>query len=248
MSEEERTAVLRYYHVQDAKLALGSALLKRYAISRFTGVPWTRAKAQRDARTKPVFKMPGDGSEPLLFNVSHQAGLVVLLAVHNPPPGLAVGVDVVSPLERRERDRKTIAADGWPYFVDMHADVFSPAEAAALKQLAAPGSDTSLRSFYALWCLREAYVKMTGEALLASWLGELEMRNFAPPGERTQALEVWFRGERVADVDMTLVSLLDDNYMVSMAMRHGENGVRPPFGEFVSLDIGEVLGFGEMGC
>src|SRR5262249_33336031 len=41
--------------------------------------------------------------------------------------------------------------------------------------------DVRLRAFYALWCLREAYVKMTGEALLAPWLAELEFRRFRAP-------------------------------------------------------------------
>ncbi|KAF7547713.1 hypothetical protein G7046_g8917 [Stylonectria norvegica] len=58
LADEERASVLRYYHVRDAKLALGSALLKRYAISRYCGVPWSSATSVRDERTKPVFRMP----------------------------------------------------------------------------------------------------------------------------------------------------------------------------------------------
>ncbi|KZF21519.1 4'-phosphopantetheinyl transferase [Xylona heveae TC161] len=41
--------------------------------------------------------------------------------------------------------------------------------------------DAQLRLFYAHWCLKEAYIKMTGEALLAGWLKELEFRNVRPP-------------------------------------------------------------------
>uniref|UniRef100_L2GDN4 holo-[acyl-carrier-protein] synthase n=1 Tax=Colletotrichum fructicola (strain Nara gc5) TaxID=1213859 RepID=L2GDN4_COLFN len=151
LSADERKAVLKYYHVRDAKLSLGSHLLKRYAIT----------------------------------------GLVALFAVHgydaaNGP--VDVGVDIVCTSERRSRDHSMLRSEGWPRFVDVHADVLSPAEASFLKWqvLSAippglkPGAsaedsmDFKLRCFYALWCLREAYVKMTGEALLAEWLRELQ--------------------------------------------------------------------------
>ncbi|RMJ07995.1 hypothetical protein CDV36_012409 [Fusarium kuroshium] len=247
LTEKERASVLRYYHVRDAKLALASALVKRYAISRFCGVPWSSAEATRDARTKPVFRT-SDGDEPLLFNVSHQAGLAVLFAVHNPPKGLAVGVDVVCPTERRTRDLGTLAGEGWNSFVDMHAEVFGLGEVTALKKIN-PGADVAerdraLRYFYALWCLREAYVKMTGEALLASWLRDLEMRGFAPPEDMTGPQEVWFNGEEVKDVDIKLVSLLGE-YMISTAVRRGENGEGVEVGDFKMLDIEQVLAFGE---
>lgn len=187
-----------------------------------------------------------DGSQPLLFNVSHQAGLVVMLAVHNPPAGLAIGVDIVSPFERRARDHESIAADGWSPFVDMHAEVFCPREVTSLKQLPVTNSlDRPLRYFYALWCLREAYVKMTGDALLAPWLGELEMRNFAPPEdmEGTQQ-DVWFKGQRVENVLLKIQDLMGE-YMVSTAVKAGEGGEGVELGEFWGLRMDDILEFGE---
>lgn len=221
--------MLRFYFVKDAKLALGSALLKRLAISRHAGVSWDEAGGwTRDARTKPVFRHPRDGSEPLLFNVSHQAGLVVLVALYGRPAHdahTAVGVDVVCPAERRARDLSVIAADGWARYVAVHADVFCPAEAARLdalpQLLAGPDDDCLLSYFYTLWCLREAYIKMTGDALLAPWLRELDLRYFAPPGQtppEDRALEIWFRGQRVDDVHMRLEALLD-GYVICTAVR-----------------------------
>lgn len=239
--------MLRYYHVRDAKLALASALLKRYVISRFCQVPWSEAKTTRDARTKPVFILP-NGDEPLIFNVSHQAGLAVLLAVHNPPDGFAVGVDVVCPSERRDRDLHSLADEGWSSFVDIHADVFGPGEVAALKHMN-PGTavserDRALRYFYALWCLREAYVKMTGDALLASWLRDLEMRDFAPPEDIKKPQEAWLRGRKVDGVDIKLMPFLEE-YMISAAVRYGLNGERIELEDFQNLDIEKVLAFGE---
>ncbi|RBQ81350.1 hypothetical protein FVER14953_01894 [Fusarium verticillioides] len=247
LTEEEQSSVLRYYHVRDAKLALASALLKRYAISRFCHVPWFQAKTTRDARTKPVFVLPS-GVEPLIFNVSHQAGLAVLLAVHDPPKGLAIGVDVVCPSERRDRDLSSLEEDGWASFVDIHADVFGAGEVSALKSMnpvpTAQDRDRALRYFYALWCLREAYVKMTGDALLASWLKDLEMHNFAPPEDMKEAQEVRLRGKKVEGVDVRLVPLLEE-YMISTAIRNGDNGESIKLGEFQNLNMEEVLEFGE---
>ncbi|KOS21175.1 L-aminoadipate-semialdehyde dehydrogenase-phosphopantetheinyl transferase [Escovopsis weberi] len=231
LAPPEAAAVLRYHFLADAKLALLSALLKRLAIAQLLGVPWARATPVRDAHAKPVFYWnPGSpglessepqsqsgggeglesgGPQPLLFNVSHQAGVVVLLAaLRAPAPRAALGIDIVCPPERRARDLRTIRGEGWAHFVGMHEDVFAASEARRLRGLRAgpahaehaehakepegtkdlkyyEGSEESERArlehFYALWCLREAWVKMTGEALLAPWLGELEMRNWAPP-------------------------------------------------------------------
>lgn len=168
--------------------------------------------------------------------------------MHNPPDGLAVGVDVVSPLERRDRDLQLLDNEGWASFVDIHADVFGAGEVTTLKCIdpvrSVDGRDDALRRFYALWCLREAYVKMTGDALLASWLGDLEMRGFAPPGETSVPQEVWFKGERVRGVDVRLSKLLED-YMVATAVREGKDGTSVETGDFESLDIQQVLKYGE---
>ncbi|OLN96350.1 L-aminoadipate-semialdehyde dehydrogenase-phosphopantetheinyl transferase [Colletotrichum chlorophyti] len=272
LSADERKAVLRYYHVRDAKLSLGSHLLKRYAISRFCNVPWPSATSVRDDRTKPVFRT-ADGTSPLSFNVSHQAGLVAMFAVYGydeTAGPVEVGVDVVCTSERRVRDHGMIRNEGWPHFVDVHADVLSPAETSVLKwqvlSAIPPGlkpgasveetADFKLRCFYALWCLREAYVKMTGEALLAPWLADLQFKIFRPPapgatfadeGEVVKEHEILFKGAKVEDANVRLRSLGPD-YMVGTAVRtpgRKEDGLAFELGPFTMLDIDEVLEFGE---
>jgi 4'-phosphopantetheinyl transferase len=85
---------------------------------------------------------------------------------------------------------------------------------------------------------------MTGDALLASWLKDLEMHNFAPPEDMEEAQEVRLRGKKVEGVDVRLMPLLEE-YMISTAVRNGDNGERVELGEFQSLDMEEVLAFGE---
>lgn len=208
-------------------------------------MPWASATAVRDARTKPVFIHPS-GDEPLLFNVTHQAGVAVLFGAHLPPRGVAIGTDIVCAGERQARDIKHIQTEGWASFIAMHAEVLSPLEVRRMRGLPFSQPQRLLDYFYANWCLREAYVKMTGEALLAPWLHDLEMRYFAPPGETPpegpdKGLEVWFKGDKVTDADVKLDRALGGEYMISTVVRRGEGGegLEVPAPEV--LDLEETL-------
>ncbi|KAI9706435.1 MAG: hypothetical protein M1836_003441 [Candelina mexicana] len=89
--------------------------------------------------------------------------------------------------------------------------------------------DAKLRRFYAFWCLKEAYIKMTGEALLADWLRDLEFRNVRAPwpatasgtvanrwGETVKDVEIWFEGKRIKNVRIELQAFEED-YLVATA-------------------------------
>lgn len=139
-----------------------------------------------------------------------------------------IGVDIVCPSERRGRDHETIAKEGWAYYVEIHDSVFSVADTTRLKNIAGD-VDRKLRYFYALWCLREAYVKMTGDALLAEWLGQLEVRYFSPPGEvpveGDKELEIWMGERRVEGVHVRLEWALDEFMLGTVRRGEGEDTV-----------------------
>ena len=73
--------------------------------------------------------------------------------------------------------------------------------------------DAKLRRFYSFWCYKEAYIKLDGEALLATWIPRLEFKNVRAPragtparcsthgtwGERISDAEVWFTGGNGGD-------------------------------------------------
>ncbi|GAB1311593.1 holo-[acyl-carrier-protein] synthase [Madurella fahalii] len=306
LTEAERTSVLRYFHVRDAKMSLASSLLKHYCIAKLapSRPPWRSTTITRDARTKPVWIDPATGTQPVSFNVSHQAGVVALVAVANYRAGggsgsgggggdggarragaaaadaeAEVGVDVVCTSERRARDQAMVRNEGWAAFVDMHADVFGPGEVRYLKhqvlsampRLEPPPpsaeqlADAKLRAFYALWALREAYVKLTGEALLAEWLRELEFRDFRPPtptagwdvpadedetGQAAQVIrqtEITFRGRKVEDVNICLRSIGPD-FMIATAVRtpgNKDDGLGWRLGPYEVLSLEDVLDFAE---
>lgn len=266
---------MKYYFVRDAKMSLASHLLKHYVLAKCLDIPWSSTTLTRDANKKPIYVSPS-GDQPVYFNVSHQAGVVTLVAVAGYLPGtpVDVGVDVVCVSERAKRDHQMIKDEGWARFVEMHSDVFGRSESGYLKGgdllllLSAAGArsalparatyeevtDLKLRSFYALWCLREAYVKMTGEALLAPWLKDLEFHRFRAPkpaalfeqqgvGDAEETItehEVLFKGARVDDANICLRSLGKD-YMTCTAIRtplKKEDGLGWELGpfEFISLD------------
>ncbi|KAJ5523354.1 4'-phosphopantetheinyl transferase A [Penicillium frequentans] len=111
-----------------------------------------------------------------------------------------LGIDVTCVNENRRRVIKTMPE--YLEHVSIFVDVFSDREletmknpAAALRQARAlglakafDGSNTEetivnfgVRLFYSYWALKEAYLKMTGDALLAPWLRTLEFSNVVPP-------------------------------------------------------------------
>jgi 4'-phosphopantetheinyl transferase len=91
--------------------------------------------------------------------------------------------------------------------------------------------EAKLRRFYAFWCLKEAYIKMSGEALLAEWLRHLEFRNVCAPkpnpgqgktpgnrfGEVVRGVEVLFKGKVVNDVNIELQAF-EEQYMIATAI------------------------------
>ncbi|KAK9419426.1 putative Phosphopantetheinyl transferase [Seiridium unicorne] len=264
LTPQEKAGVLKYFFVRDAKMSLASHFLKHYVLSKTLRIPWSATTITRDTHGKPIYIAP-DGSQPVQFNVSHQNGIVALSAVagYDGPGTVDVGVDVVCVSERESRDHHMIQTEGWAKFVDMHSDVFGRSETRDLKNMpplagqSKEAVDAHLRKFYTLWCLREAYVKMTGEALLAVWLHDLEFQSFRAPDAavaETQAAgdpektivrehEVLFKGKKVDDANICLRSLGKD-YMTCTAVRtpaKKEVALGWELGPFETIDIATIL-------
>ncbi|TVY23803.1 4'-phosphopantetheinyl transferase [Lachnellula hyalina] len=281
LSSSEQEAVLRYYQVKDAKMSLASHLLKHLVITKYCNVPWSKSKISRQpTHGKPCYIPEGDDHMHIDFNVSHQAGIVSLIAAIGFENHVDVGTDVVCANERLVHDCSNIDKEGFFAWVDIHSDVFADSEVNDMKlspvstrsvgildgEIEGYAKDTlsrcqwrnrkldikvmtgggvpevvelssnvvieaKLRRFYAMWCLRETYVKMTGEALLASWLKDLEISNVQIPaakesadpfslevGDIAQDFKMIFKGKPVKDVNMEL-SALGSAYMVGGCVR-----------------------------
>lgn len=296
--------MLKYYHLKDAKMALGSHLLKHLVITKYGGVSWSQSRISRAENGKPCF-LPASGSleeTPVEFNVSHQAGIVSLIAVVG-AKGASVGTDVVCVDERIDHDYQHIDKSGFFDWVDVYADVFADSEVSFMKlgpveldldngmELQGYGKDTlsrcqwrnrkleiqvgdktveidsnvvidkKLRRFYGMWCLRETFVKMTGEALLAPWLKQLAISEVNTPrakkgvldeesletGETSTNFLIQLKGKLLRDVSMELTAL-GKSYMVGGSIRTSrELDISDlDMGDWKGLDLeSEVLPFGE---
>jgi 4'-phosphopantetheinyl transferase len=291
-------------------MSLASHLLKHLIISKYAPTSWPQSTISRDIHGKPCY-LPRTPSEPRMdFNVSHQAGIVSLIAVVGigGRDKIEVGTDVVCWDERLVQDYANIDKEGFFKWVDIHADVFAESELSYMRlspvdiDLAPNGLiaggygrdkisrcqwrneilkivvplgdgdgtvgvlsndiiDKKLRRFYACWCLREAYIKMTGEALLAPWLKELEISDVKGPavikmiedqkslkeGETERHFTIHFKGKPVTNVLMELVAL-GKGYMVGSAIRPADKvkELHLELGKWEHLDLEkDVLNFAE---
>ena len=166
---EERSKVLRFFRPSDARLSLASCLLKRRAIVETCDATWSEVVIGEDNNRKPCYKPPDGNGKGLEFNISHHGTLVALVGC--PGDTVRLGVDVVQ--MNWERDYPRVMKDGFEAWANVYEMVFSEREIRDIAGYTPPtelGSQenikASLRHFYAHWCLKEAYVKMTSGMLL----------------------------------------------------------------------------------
>ncbi|MCJ1486266.1 hypothetical protein MMC06_006443 [Schaereria dolodes] len=249
LSSKEQEDVLRFYHPQDAALSLGSNLLKRLAVVRTLGIQWNDVQFSHDENGKPVVakaaleKNEAGNMTVFEFNVSHHGALVALVGWHghelNPKyQRRHVGIDIVKVDWKKDRIGVK-RAGGWEEWVKVFEEAFNASEVLSIVNSIPDDSGDEetvgierLRLFYAHWCLREAYIKMTGEALLAPWLKELEFKNVMIPrpcheldldramlqwGAVVENFEIWLKGSRVQNVKMELQAFGQD-YMIATAV------------------------------
>ena len=217
--------------MSDAKLSLASCLLKRRAIVDLCGVPWSEAIVGEDSNRKPCYRPKEESGKKIEFNVSHHGSLVVIVACEGDSTKL--GVDVVG--INWEKDISTVRKNGFKAFARTYEAVFSDRE---MDDIVNFETETTLsrddevreclRTLYSHWSLKEAYVKMTGEALIAPWLRSQECKRVKAPqtadqigrksadwGEVVDDIEIWFCGERVNDIRMQIQSYKNASLVAS---------------------------------
>ncbi|EMD93010.1 hypothetical protein COCC4DRAFT_23829 [Bipolaris maydis ATCC 48331] len=136
VSLEERENITRKYHIADARMSLGSALLKRLFVHKMLGIPWRdicfgRKRDPKHGKPIALLPPPQHGPAPLEFNISHQAGLVALVGCKTDELDAEVGVDIVCVNERDEY--RVIDKEGFDGWIDMYAEIYSQEELFDLK-------------------------------------------------------------------------------------------------------------------
>lgn len=155
VSAQEQKAIKGKMFVADARMSLGSALLKRAFIASATGMKWKDIKIARKGNEKHgkpcAVDSVGRPIPGIDFNVSHQGGLVALIGYNGQqndiftpsnmvygfispttkPDEVMVGVDIVCVNERD--DYRTIDVEGLDGWVDIYEYVFSDEERWSMK-------------------------------------------------------------------------------------------------------------------
>ncbi|KAI9491317.1 4'-phosphopantetheinyl transferase superfamily [Zychaea mexicana] len=174
---------MRFKFENDRRLALASRLLRRYAFVRYYGMTWGSLRfVQAQKGGKPKL----EGFEDCFdFNVSHQGDWVILVATDQ--RGCQVGIDAVC----TDSMPSSMTATA---LVDTFAPQLAPKELDMLRSHPHP-----IEAFYALWALKESYVKALGIGLYMD-LHNVCFRNKADKIElitgqekrgRTQDVEPW---------------------------------------------------------
>ena len=237
----EKAKVLQFRFESDAKMSLASCLLKRRAITEICKVPWSEAIVSQDRNRKPCYQPQDGGGKEIEFNISHHGTVVALAACEG--SAVKLGIDVVS--INLAKDVAAVSKSGFGSWARTYDSVFSDREIDDIIHFstsdivdARASTIAKVRHFYAHWCLKEAYVKMTGEALLAPWLKDLEFRNVKTPkpanelgvgsewGELVEDVEIWFHGKRVTDVKLEIQAFRSD-YMIAVAASSQAVGFSP---------------------
>ncbi|OJD18353.1 hypothetical protein AJ78_01597 [Emergomyces pasteurianus Ep9510] len=169
-----------------------------------------------------------------------------------------IGIDITCTDDPARRNRGPPKTEAELHaFIDIFSEVFSQNELDAMKadprNVSGSGGSMTvamslqdsithrIRLFYTYWALKEAYIKMTGEALLAPWLRDLEFRyvtapvppTISPPCPDASLSSLWgvpetgvratLYGREVPEVRLEVVAFGDD-YIFATAARGGGFG------------------------
>ena len=165
LSPDEHARMGRFHFAADRLRYLFAHALVRTTLTRYAPeTPPERWRFRTNEYGRPEI-MPEQGGPPLRFNLSHTAGMVACAVAR----GRDVGVDVEHVMPPRGDVGLEIAAQ-----------FFAPAELAAL---AAQPREARRERFFALWTLKEAYIKARGMGLaLPLDQFAFDLDRAAPPG------------------------------------------------------------------
>lgn len=287
LPQARQDTIRKYVRKPDRYMSLASELLKFFFIHKTARIPWSEIKISRTPKphNRPYWAPPEGwwrkGFEGIEFNVSHQAGMIVLVgsrtpnrprevrindqneinirssAVINPDPtavaeteswidgdeseDVRIGVDVACTWEPpRTQDLST--QEQLNEWVDIFEEMFSDMEQEDMKYADVSGpddmneADCKARRFYTYWALKEAYIKMVGEGLLAPWLRELEFKDVPVPSrpnaadckaqawtltsdEVVRSLQVLFKKRNIEHTMQTTLEGFEDTFVVATMTR-----------------------------
>jgi len=177
---------------------------------------------------------------------------------------IRLGIDIACVNEDRRTPSDITSQAKFDDWVDIFSEMFSDRERSDMKtrppvlrsqmrpQEISETVAQKLRRFYAYWALKEAYIKMVGEGLMADWLKELEFFNVNAPA--AVGIEQWtpsakverymatlFQGSMLEDVEMALVSYEED-FLIATSTRGIGQEANDAVAHWTKLDIERDVG------
>ncbi|KAF5388195.1 hypothetical protein D9615_000194 [Tricholomella constricta] len=150
---ESSTRIKRFYRREDACRTLIGRLLTRTLLKQ-RGIPVSAMVFGATAAKKPYIARL---DPPIAYNISHDNALVAMAfapGAHN-PPAFSIGVDV---MKVRIPGHETLVS-----FIDSVGDQLTPFEHRSL--FSGISQDETLRRFFWIWTIKEAYTKALGLGL-----------------------------------------------------------------------------------
>ncbi|KAF3480446.1 4'-phosphopantetheinyl transferase NpgA [Arthroderma uncinatum] len=244
-----------YIPLKDAQKDAGQVLQVEFNVSHqasmvaLAGCMFSRDGSENDAQSK--------------LDPSSRYGL-------DGPPQIGIDITCTDEREKRNPDSLPSTEAQFREFVDIFTEAFSPRELETIKsdprgtgsyrdspedtydERLAKSIKYRTRLFYTYWALKEAYIKMVGEGLLADWLQKLEFSNVVPPepeagldwGSPKTGIEIRLKGEIVDNVRMEVVAF-GERYILATATRGGGFGKTPNstrWDDFRSINIEKDVG------
>lgn len=185
-----------------------------------------------------------------------------------------LGVDLACTKEEGRTPKDVASQASLDEWVDIFGEMFSWRCRQDMKHASIPGADSAtiyqkrLRRFYAYWSLKEAFIKMVGEGLLADWLKELEFENviapepatakdfpddgfswalhddeeqkWSPPEKAIKDIKATLHGQSLKDVHLELVAYEHD-FLLATSMRGVSDAAGASTGKWIKLDIDKEI-------
>jgi 4'-phosphopantetheinyl transferase len=144
LSQDEQKRAGRFHFQRDRRRFVAARGILRSVLARYLKLRAEEVQFRYEAAGKPCLACSGNESK-LEFNVSHSQDLALI--------GLSLDHRIGIDIEFKNPDRATM---------DLARHFFAPEEVAALAQLPV---EAQCDAFFAVWTMKEAYIKGRGEGV-----------------------------------------------------------------------------------
>uniref|UniRef100_A0A0K0DTD3 L-aminoadipate-semialdehyde dehydrogenase-phosphopantetheinyl transferase n=1 Tax=Strongyloides stercoralis TaxID=6248 RepID=A0A0K0DTD3_STRER len=203
VTKEEFEKICRFRYREDSLASLAGKLILRQMAKKFTNFSWNEIKFDRTERGKPFLSFPPVTTFGM--NISHQGDYVAFVSSCSSN----VGVDCM----RLDVSRNNKTADE---YINSMSKSASPNELRIMKTQ--PTDIMKMTVFYRIWCLKESFLKATGQGIindLSTIDFQINTSERYKPGVFIKSTKVNVDGKNETNFQFE-ESFIDSNHMVAV--------------------------------